>query len=107
MSSLEYQGSSIIISYSTDKITEIVQELKVRVKHIQNSRSTVTETIDETGQTALHRAVAANDVVLVRELLAEDRDINAQDNQGWTPLHIACDRKYSDIILLLLKVCNL
>lgn len=77
----------------------------MRIKHIENSRATVAEAIDENGQTELHIAVNDNNIALVRELLVDDeRNINAQDNQGWTPLHIACDKKFSDIILLLLRV---
>ena len=41
------------------------------------------------GQTALHIATACCTVDAVRQLLDAGCDINVQDRDGWTPLHVA------------------
>ena len=77
------------------------------MKFIEATRTSAEETVDEKGQTELHIAVLNNDIALVRELLSDDRDVNAQDNLQWTPLHIAANHGYWDIAQLLLQVPHL
>lgn len=45
--------------------------------------------VDEHGQTALHRAAESGDVKSVAALVSEGAGITCQDNNRWTPLHIA------------------
>ena len=101
------QSRHSLYVFSSSRYREIVQELRVRVKFIEYAKPSATETIDEHGQTELHIAVKENDIVAVRELLSEDRNANAQDNNGWTPLHIAAYNNLPDICFLLLKVRHL
>ncbi len=42
------------------------------------------------GVSVLHLACADGKVSLVKNLVAKGADVNALDNQGWTPLHAAC-----------------
>ncbi len=42
------------------------------------------------GVTVLHLACTEGKASLVKNLLAKGADVNAVDNQGWTPLHAAC-----------------
>jgi ankyrin repeat protein len=89
--------------FHSPKNSQICQEINVRVKFIEYSRPSVDEVRDEFGQTELHRAVNDNDIALVRELLSDDRDINAQDINDWSPLHCAAYKGHIDIALLLLR----
>ena len=41
-------------------------------------------------QTALHRAVSAGTTEIINILLNHFAEVNAQDNEGRSPLHIAC-----------------
>ena len=103
--SLEFVKSSSVHVYRSVKFREIVQELNVRIKFIEYARASAEESIDEQGQTELHLAVKDNDITAVRELLSDDRNVNAQDSHGWTPLHIATNNTDSiNIALLLLRV---
>ena len=80
-----------------------MQEVNVRIKFIEYSRPSAEETIDEQGQTDLHRAVKDNDIALVRELISDDRNVNAQDKYDWTPLHIATHENHIEVAILLLQ----
>lgn len=60
---------------------------------------------NEDGSTALHKAAAYGDSDVVRRLLAAGADVNARDNDGRTPLHLAvrhahCFRAESVVSLL-------
>ena len=101
----EFKNSSVVHRYQSENVAQIVQEADYRIKYIYNSRTTVDEPIDEKGQTELIIAVNQNQISVVRELLSDDRNVNAQDNQGWTALHVAADKNYNDIVALLLRVC--
>ncbi|KAH8152074.1 uncharacterized protein LAJ45_04068 [Morchella importuna] len=55
------------------------------------------------GWGALHMAVKDKDEGLVGELLGKGVDVNAQDNNGRTPLHLAVnDEEVSTVIVMLL-----
>ena len=56
--------------------------------------------------TPLHKACSSGNAALVSRLLQEmysHQEVNARDEQGLTPLHIASCKGYQDIILLLLN----
>ena len=57
--------------------------------------SVLTEVIDWTD---LHWAVWCQDLDPVKEILETYKsDINTQDDQGWTPLHLACCSQNSEL----------
>ncbi len=58
---------------------------------------------DAEGNTALHRAAAADNEVEVRDLLAADADVDVQNQRGETPLHIAAAKGMHDVVVLLLS----
>lgn len=49
---------------------------------------TVSAANDE-GITALHNAICAGHYEVVKFLIEQHADVNAQDSDGWTPLHCA------------------
>jgi len=60
--------------------------------------------LDWDGATLLHLAASNGYVDLARRLLGEAISINAQDNDGWTPLHAAACWMQPEIIALLSRV---
>jgi len=60
-------------------------------------------TLDCTGRSALHEAIAYNaSPDAIRELLDEGENLNARDNFGNTPLHLASEKLNQKVIELLL-----
>ncbi|XP_051989491.1 KN motif and ankyrin repeat domain-containing protein 4-like isoform X2 [Xyrauchen texanus] len=62
--------------------------------------------VGQVGQTALHLAVRHGRVPIVRLLLAQGADPNAQDHAGTTPLISACDRGHINVVRILLEDTN-
>ena len=54
--------------------------------------------------TVLHDSVQAGDFKSVQSLLQTDIDVNQKDLLGYTPLHIAAQEGYIDIVKLLVKI---
>lgn len=48
-----------------------------------------------------------NNINEIKELLKNNSDINMKDNQGNTPLHLACIQRKNDIVQFLLKQENI
>lgn len=59
--------------------------------------------VDRYGRTHIHNAVNENDIAKLAELIAAGKDINAQDDNGWTALHFAAQDRNIEMIKLLLK----
>ena len=59
---------------------------------------------DEIGQTALHRAVMENQAEQAYQLLQEGSSVNFADRYGFTPLLMAAQRGYIDLVLLFLTI---
>ncbi|XP_026051151.1 KN motif and ankyrin repeat domain-containing protein 4-like isoform X2 [Carassius auratus] len=62
--------------------------------------------VGQVGQTSLHLAVRHGRVPMVRLLLEQGADPNAQDHAGTTPLISACDRGHINIVRILLQEAN-
>ena len=56
-----------------------------------------------TGETALHIVVRRDDARYVRYLLSHDANPNLKDRQGDTPLLVAIDRGFGDMVDILVK----
>lgn len=59
--------------------------------------------VDEFGRNKLHYAANNGVAMIVKKLIDEGIDINAQDNNGWTALHFASQNNHFDTINLLLE----
>ncbi|XP_061087928.1 protein phosphatase 1 regulatory subunit 27-like [Conger conger] len=61
-------------------------------------------TIYLSGMAALHEAVLSGNLESVKLLVKSGADIHQQDEDGWTPLHIACSDGFPDIARYLLSM---
>ena len=61
------------------------------------------DAVDEFGRNKLHYAANNGDSMIVKKLIDEGIDIDAQDNNDWTALHFASQNNHFDTIDLLLE----
>ena len=63
--------------------------------------------MDEYNRTALHHACIDNApdqrLKVAKELIASGLDVNAPDNDSWTPLHFAAQANCLEVIMLLIE----
>eukprot|EP01094_Clydonella_sp_ATCC50884_P026463 TRINITY_DN7262_c0_g1_i1.p1 TRINITY_DN7262_c0_g1~~TRINITY_DN7262_c0_g1_i1.p1 ORF type:complete len:1217 (-),score=447.96 TRINITY_DN7262_c0_g1_i1:241-3612(-) len=94
---MKLEGQSSNKSYTCELITQLLTDLRARQRYVRCMLATASKTgeseevRDKQGQTELHRAVNDNNIDGVRSLLSKSTpaDVNALDNHGWSPLHIA------------------
>jgi len=90
------EGGSIAASnYSGEIVGDFVTAVQagdtVKVRELLKTDSTLLELRDESGQSALHYAALANKPAMIELLISEGIDVNAQDNEGRTPLTVVED----------------
>ena len=78
--------------------TMIINDPNLDDKYIQNKNYRDTE-----NDSNLHIAVKYNSIELVKYFLNKNYDINQINKNGQTPLHLACELGYENIINLLIK----
>ncbi|XP_048869974.1 protein phosphatase 1 regulatory subunit 27b [Brienomyrus brachyistius] len=61
-------------------------------------------TIFQSGMCALHEAVLSGNLECVKLLVKYGADIQQEDEEGWTPLHMACSDSYPHIAKYLLSL---
>ncbi|XP_030920142.1 protein phosphatase 1 regulatory subunit 27 [Geospiza fortis] len=61
------------------------------------ARKVTLDTIYPSGMAALHAAVLTGNLDCVKLLVKYGADIHQRDENGWTPLHMACSDGYADI----------
>ncbi|XP_018611838.1 protein phosphatase 1 regulatory subunit 27 isoform X1 [Scleropages formosus] len=61
------------------------------------------DTVYLSGMAALHEAVLSGNLECVKLLVKYGADIHQRDEDGWTPLHIACSDSFPDIARFLLS----
>jgi ankyrin repeat protein len=64
------------------------------------------DTSDQNGNTALHIATEHNCIKTIEHLLSKKADVNAQNNQGYTPLMRAIGSGLNDNVFILLHMGN-
>ncbi|PSS33805.1 Protein ACCELERATED CELL DEATH like [Actinidia chinensis var. chinensis] len=77
----------------------------------QESGVKVTEqmvrTTSENKDTALHEAVRNNHLIVVKLLVGEDKEFpHGANNSGETPLYLAAERNYHEIVSIILTTCT-
>nr|XP_033817384.1 protein phosphatase 1 regulatory subunit 27 isoform X1 [Geotrypetes seraphini] len=68
------------------------------------ARKVTLDTIYLSGMAALHEAVLTGNLECVKLLVKYGADIHQQDENGWTPLHMACSDNHADIARYLVSL---
>ncbi|NXU51918.1 PPR27 phosphatase, partial [Turnix velox] len=68
------------------------------------ARKVMLDTIYPSGMAALHEAVLSGSLACVQLLVKHGADIHQRDEQGWTPLHMACSDGHADIARYLMSL---
>ncbi|KPP79296.1 protein phosphatase 1 regulatory subunit 27-like, partial [Scleropages formosus] len=68
------------------------------------ARKVCLDTIYHSGMAALHEAVLSGNLECVKLLVKYGADIHQQDEEGWTPLHMACSDSFPHIAKYLLSL---
>ncbi|XP_040386671.1 protein phosphatase 1 regulatory subunit 27 [Cygnus olor] len=68
------------------------------------ARKVALDTIYPSGMAALHEAVLTGNLDCVKLLVKYGADIHQKDENGWTPLHMACSDGYADIARYLMSL---
>lgn len=92
-----FPGNIPKLNWSLDQ-NFISMDEAIRAENINAIRKLITQGTDpsvvlneNTGETALHRAVKLGKIDAMKVLLEKGADVNALDNNGQTPLHYACN----------------
>lgn len=75
-----------------------------RIGRFIRARRVSLDTIYPSGMAAIHEAVLAGNLQCVKLLVEYGCDIHQRDEEGWTPLHMACSDGYPDIARYLLSL---
>ncbi|KAM6941153.1 protein phosphatase 1 regulatory subunit 27b [Lycodopsis pacificus] len=62
------------------------------------------DTIYHSGMAAIHEAVLSGNLECVKLLVNHGADVHQRDEEGWTPLHMACSDSFPHIARYLLKL---
>lgn len=65
--------------------------------------SRATNRLNQFGETPLHTACIAGNIVQVERLIEQKANLNAKDYCGWTPLHEACNHGHVEVVERLLS----
>ncbi|GAA6225891.1 protein phosphatase 1 regulatory subunit 27 [Lates japonicus] len=75
-----------------------------RIGRFIRARRVTLDTIYHSGMAALHEAVLSGNLDCVKLLVHYGADIHQRDEEGWTPLHMACSDGFPDIARYLLSL---
>nr|XP_057906082.1 protein phosphatase 1 regulatory subunit 27 [Doryrhamphus excisus] len=76
-----------------EQIGRFIRTRKVRV-----------DTLFHSGMAALHEAVLTGNLEVVKLLVKHGADVHQRDEDGWTPLHMACSDSFPEIASYLLSI---
>lgn len=75
-----------------------------RIGLFLRSKRVSLDTIYTSGMSAIHEAVLSGNLDTVKLLVSYGADIHQKDEEGWTPLHMACSDNYPHIARYLLSL---
>ncbi len=81
---------------NTQKIAAVVVGGKIF------QRAALQKMLAQVKASRLHHVAARGKIEQVKSLIAEGADVNARDQQGWTPLHYACRKNRKETVEFLL-----
>ncbi|XP_031718213.1 protein phosphatase 1 regulatory subunit 12B [Anarrhichthys ocellatus] len=73
-----------------------------QIGRFMRARKVRVDTIFHSGMAALHEAVLTGNMEVVKLLVKYSADVHQRDEDGWTPLHMACSDGYPEIASYLL-----
>ncbi|KAK2829297.1 hypothetical protein Q7C36_017287 [Tachysurus vachellii] len=74
------------------------------IGRFMRARKVRVDTIFHSGMAALHEAVLSGNLECVKLLIKYGADVHQRDEDGWTPLHMACSDGYPEIARYLLSL---
>ncbi|XP_043097622.1 protein phosphatase 1 regulatory subunit 27b [Puntigrus tetrazona] len=75
-----------------------------RIGRFIRTRRVSLDTIYHSGMAAIHEAVLSGNLECVKLLVKFGADITQRDEDGWTPLHMACSDGFPEIATYLLSL---
>ncbi|KAM9391732.1 protein phosphatase 1 regulatory subunit 27 [Pholidichthys leucotaenia] len=75
-----------------------------QIGRFMRARKVRVDTLFHSGMAALHEAVLTGNLEVVKLLVKYGADVHQRDEDGWTPLHMACSDSYPEIARYLLAV---
>ncbi|XP_013887688.1 protein phosphatase 1 regulatory subunit 27b [Austrofundulus limnaeus] len=75
-----------------------------RIGRFMRTRRVELDTIYTSGMAAIHEAVLSGNLDCVKLLVHYGADIHQRDEEGWTPLHMACSDRFPHIARYLLSL---
>ncbi|XP_051570469.1 protein phosphatase 1 regulatory subunit 27-like [Myxocyprinus asiaticus] len=75
-----------------------------QIGRFMRARKVRLDTIFHSGMAALHEAVLSGNLECVKLLIKYGADVHQRDENGWTPLHIACSDEFPEIARYLLSL---
>ncbi|XP_042341778.1 protein phosphatase 1 regulatory subunit 27b [Plectropomus leopardus] len=75
-----------------------------RIGRFIRARRVSLDTIYHSGMAAIHEAVLSGNLDCVKLLVQHGADIHQRDEEGWTPLHMACSDGFPHIARYLLSL---
>ncbi len=88
-----------------EEVTRILLSASASQKNVEDGFINV-DHVTDSGRTALHAAAEFGHVNIARLLVYRGANENAPDNEGFTPLHLACQHSNNEMVIFLVTECS-